>query len=186
MPFVNTTIPGLIVFEPKVFEDARGYFYESYNQAVFASQGIDLNFIQDNQSRSGRGVLRGLHYQLEPYGQAKLVRVLSGEVWDVAVDLRKSSPTFGQWYGEILSAENRKQMLIPVGFAHGFAVLSETAEFFYKCSSVYHKESERGIRFDEPAFGIDWKIPSSEVLISDRDQNLPGLDQADFNFEYHA
>ncbi len=186
MPFETTPIPGLLIFEPRVFEDQRGYFFESYNQSLFKEQGIEPEFVQDNQSRSSRGVLRGLHYQLNPFAQDKLVRVLSGEVFDVAVDLRRGSPTFGKWHGDFLSAENRRQMFVPAGFAHGFIVLSETAEFFYKCTAFYHKESERGIRFDEPAFGIDWRLPASQLLISDRDTNLPGLEEAEYNFTYHG
>lgn len=186
MPFIKTHIPDLLVFEPRVFEDKRGYFFESYNQAAFAEAGVDLAFVQDNQSRSTRGVLRGLHYQLAPYGQAKLVRVLEGEVLDVAVDLRQGSPTFGQHHTELLTAQNKRQLLVPVGFAHGFVVLSDTAEFFYKCSALYHKESERGIRFDEPEFGIDWGLPAAELTISDRDTALPGLQEAEHNFTYRG
>ena len=186
MPFHATPIPGLVVFEPKVFEDQRGYFYESYNEGLFRGEGIDLRFVQDNQSRSSRGVLRGLHYQLPPFAQDKLVRVLSGEVWDVAVDLRRGSPTFGQWYGQILSEANRLQMLVPAGFAHGFVVLSDSAEFFYKCSALYDKASERGIRYDDPALGIDWKLPADALLISERDEQLPSWDSADNPFVYHG
>ena len=145
MPFIDTPIPGLFVFEPKVFEDARGYFFESFNASVFSEKGINVNFVQDNQSKSTYGILRGLHYQLDPFAQAKLVRVISGEVLDVAVDVRQGSPTFGQHYGIILSAENKKQLYIPRGFAHGFVVLSETAEFFYKCDNFYSKEHDAGI-----------------------------------------
>jgi dTDP-4-dehydrorhamnose 3,5-epimerase len=186
MPFVKTHIPDLVVFEPRVFEDKRGYFYESYNKGLFADAGISLEFVQDNQSRSGRGVLRGLHYQLNPFAQDKLVRVLSGEVLDVAVDLRRGSPTFGQWHGELLSAQNKRQLLVPAGFAHGFVVLSEQAEFFYKCSALYHKDSERGIRFDDPVLGINWQLPAEHLIISDRDAQLPLFADADFNFTYHA
>jgi dTDP-4-dehydrorhamnose 3,5-epimerase len=186
MPFIRTHIPDLLVYEPRVFEDKRGYFFESFNRATFREAGVDLDFVQDNQSRSTRGVLRGLHYQLEPHAQAKLVRVLEGEVLDVAVDLRRGSPTFGQYHAELLSAQNKRQLMVPVGFAHGFVVLSDTAEFFYKCSALYHKDSERGIRFDEPAFGIDWGVPHDQLLVSDRDAALPGLDEAEHNFRFHG
>lgn len=182
MPFISTPIAGLLVFEPRVFADPRGYFFESYNRTLFEAEGVQLDFVQDNQSRSRRGVIRGLHYQLNPHAQAKLVRVLEGEVWDVAVDLRRDSATFGLWHGEMLSAENKRQMLVPAGFAHGFAVLSETAEFFYKCSAVYHKDSERGIRPDDPELNIDWKIPEAERLLSDRDTGLPLFRDAEHNF----
>ncbi|MFT7589010.1 MAG: dTDP-4-dehydrorhamnose 3,5-epimerase [Limisphaerales bacterium] len=183
MNVISTSIAGLIVFEPKVFEDKRGYFMETYNRAAFGEAGVDLEFVQDNQSLSGKGVLRGLHYQKNPHAQDKLVRVLSGEVWDVAVDLRAGSPTFGKWHGEYLSAENKRQMLVPAGFAHGFLVLSETAEFYYKCSALYSKASEGGIRFDDPKIGIEWPLPINELIISDRDMELPLLAEADFNFE---
>lgn len=186
MPFIKTHIPDLLVFEPRVFEDKRGYFFESYNEGVFAEAGVDLRFVQDNQSRSTRGVLRGLHYQLNPHAQAKLVRVFQGEVLDVAVDIRRGSPTFGQYHAELLTAQNKRQLLVPAGFAHGFVVLSQTAEFFYKCSALYDKDSERGIRHDEPAFGIDWGVPEGERIVSDRDAQLPSLEEADFNFEYQG
>ena len=184
MPFKETSIPGLVVFEPVVFEDKRGYFTESYNRNVFQEAGISEEFVQDNQSKSSRGVLRGLHYQLDPHAQGKLVRVLSGEVLDIAVDLRKGSPTFGKHHGEILSADNKHQMYVPPGFAHGFIVLSETAEFFYKCTNFYNKASERGIRFDDPALGIDWGMPSDQLIVSEKDIELPNMAEAEFNFEY--
>ncbi|HNO27381.1 MAG TPA: dTDP-4-dehydrorhamnose 3,5-epimerase [Chitinophagales bacterium] len=184
MPFIETPISGLYVYEPKVFEDARGYFYESFNVQVFGEKGINTNFVQDNQSRSSYGVLRGLHYQLAPHAQAKLVRVISGEVYDVAVDIRKGSPTFGQHFGVILSAENKKQLYIPRGFAHGFVVLSETAEFFYKCDNFYNKEHDAGIRFDDATINIDWKIPHSDIQVSEKDADLPNLQDAKNNFIY--
>lgn len=184
MPIIDTHIPGLFVFEPKVFEDERGYFYESYNANIFAGKNINLNFVQDNQSKSSYGVLRGLHFQLEPMAQAKLVRVISGEVLDVAVDLRLGSPTYKQHYSIALSADNRKQLYIPKGFAHGFVVLSETAEFFYKCDNFYSKEHDGGIAFNDPALNIDWQIPEEELVISEKDKNLPVLSEAILNFKF--
>lgn len=184
MPFIDTPIPGLFVFEPKVFEDARGYFFESFNASVFSEKGINVNFVQDNQSKSTYGILRGLHYQLDPFAQAKLVRVISGEVLDVAVDVRKGSPTFGQHYGIILSAENKKQLYIPRGFAHGFVVLSETAEFFYKCDNFYSKEHDAGILYNDNTLNIDWKINPADIKVSEKDANLPSFPNALNNFQY--
>jgi dTDP-4-dehydrorhamnose 3,5-epimerase len=182
--FQETPIQGLLVFEPRVFADERGYFFESYNEKVFESAGLDLRFVQDNQSRSTYGVLRGLHYQMNPHAQAKLVRVTEGRVLDVAVDIRKGSPTYGQHFSIELSAENNKQLLIPAGFAHGFAVLSETAVFFYKCSNFYNKESEGGIRFDDPKLNIDWGLDLSKAIVSEKDLELPNFDQARNNFTF--
>ena len=163
-------IQGLYVIEPAVFGDERGYFMETYNYNDFAEAGIYCKFVQDNQSSSIKGVLRGLHYQIN-HPQDKLVRVVNGEVFDVAVDLRKDSPTFGKWYGEILSAENKKQFFIPKNFAHGFLVLSETAEFFYKVTDFYHPNDEGGIRWDDPDIGIDWPLKGiDEVILSDKDK----------------
>mgnify|MGYP006246802901 CR=1 FL=1 len=173
MPFKETPIPGLVIFEPKVFEDCRGYFFESFNAKVFDELGIDTNFVQDNQSKSTYGVLRGLHFQRGPYAQAKLVRVLSGEVLDVAVDLRKDSPTHGQHFSIILSGENKTQLYVPRGFAHGFVVLSETAEFFYKCDNFYSRENEDGIIFNDPDLSIDWQVPESDLIVSEKDKVLP-------------
>ena len=173
--FINTPIEGLKIFEPRIFGDHRGYFYESYNQEVFKTRGISCNFVQDNQSKSSRGVLRGLHYQRGEFAQAKLVRVLEGEVLDVAVDLRDGSPTFGQHYSILLSGTNQKQFFVPRGFAHGFVVLSETAIFFYKCDNFYNKASEGGIRFDDSQLNIDWKISKSEIQLSEKDSVLPFL-----------
>jgi dTDP-4-dehydrorhamnose 3,5-epimerase len=184
MKVTTNHISGLVVIEPKVFEDARGYFYESYNQKSFESVGITNHFVQDNQSKSNKGVLRGLHYQLEPFAQAKLVRVISGSVYDVAVDIRKGSPTFGQWFGEVLSAENKKQMFIPRGFAHGFLVLEDNTEFFYKCDNFYSKEHDRGIKFDDPAIGINWNFPIIDLILSDKDKNALLLKEAEYNFVY--
>lgn len=184
MIITTNHISGLVVIEPKVFEDARGYFYESYNENTFKSVGINNHFVQDNQSKSNKGVLRGLHYQLEPFAQAKLVRVISGSVYDVAVDIRKGSPTFGQWFGEVLSAENKKQMFIPRGFAHGFLVLEDNTEFFYKCDNFYSKEHDRGIKFDDPAIGINWDFPTTDLILSDKDKNAPLLNVAEYNFVF--
>ncbi|HET8962267.1 MAG TPA: dTDP-4-dehydrorhamnose 3,5-epimerase [Chitinophagales bacterium] len=181
---IDTYIPGLFVFEPKVFEDERGYFYESYNANIFAEKKINLNFVQDNQSKSSYGVLRGLHFQLEPMAQAKLVRVISGEVLDVAVDLRLGSPTYKQHFKIALSADNRKQLYIPKGFAHGFVVLSETAEFFYKCDNFYSKEHDGGIAFNDSTLKIDWQIPDDVLVISEKDKNLPLLNEAKLNFKF--
>jgi dTDP-4-dehydrorhamnose 3,5-epimerase len=164
-----TRIPDVAVVEPKVFGDARGFFYESFNRkALEAALGRPLEFVQDNHSRSVRGVLRGLHYQL-PRPQAKLVRVAVGEVFDVAVDLRRGSPTFGQWVGETLSAENKRQLWVPEGFAHGFLVLSDVAEFLYKTTGYYHPEHERCIRWDDPTLGIAWPIAGASPVVSAKD-----------------
>jgi dTDP-4-dehydrorhamnose 3,5-epimerase len=173
MNFKNTSIAGLKILEPRIFGDHRGYFYESYNKKTLLAAGIDCEFVQDNRSKSVRGVLRGLHYQIGEYAQAKLVTVLSGEVLDVAVDLRPDSPTYGQHHSILLSAENKTQFFVPRGFAHGFVVLSETAEFFYKCDNFYNKESEGGIRFDCPILNIDWQIELEAIQLSDKDKVLP-------------
>ena len=184
MPFIPTPISGLIVFEPKVFEDSRGYFFESFNLKTFQAEGIDINFVQDNQSSSNYGVIRGLHYQLDPFAQVKLIRVLSGRILDVAVDIRKGSTTFGKSFTIELSAENKKQLFIPAGFAHGFSVLSEQAEVFYKCDSFYNKESEAGILFNDPSLSIDWKIPAGKEIISEKDKGLPLFAACRNNFIY--
>lgn len=173
MPFVQCNIPGLIIVEPNVFEDSRGYFFEAYNETIFKQNGITCNFVQDNQSRSLKGVIRGLHYQLPPFAQSKLVRVLDGVIIDVAVDIRKGSSTYGQHFALEISADNKKQLFIPAGFAHGFSVLSETAIVLYKCDTLYNKQSEGGIRFDDPALNIDWKINKQEALVSEKDIQLP-------------
>lgn len=183
MQFNTCHIPGLIIIEPKVFIDSRGYFFEAYNEKHFDAYGIKISFIQDNQSKSSFGVIRGLHYQLQPYAQTKLVRVLQGTILDVAVDIRKGSPTFGQHLAVELSEENRKQLLIPAGFAHGFSVLSDSAVVLYKCDTFYNKESEGGIRFDDPELKIDWKINDESAIISEKDLNLPFLDSCKNNFE---
>lgn len=182
MNLTTTPLEGLWVIEPHVFNDNRGYFFESYNQNTFFQNGIKENFVQDNQSMSNRGVLRGLHYQLYPHAQTKLVRVIQGAVFDVAVDLRKKSPTFGKWHGEILSAQNQKQMLIPKGFAHGFLVLENQTVFFYKCDAFYDKSTDRGIKFDDPEIGIHWNFNLAELIISEKDLAAPPLQMAEINF----
>lgn len=184
MPLITTEIPDLLIFEPKVFTDSRGYFFESYNEKIFEEQGINIRFVQDNQSSSSYGVIRGLHYQLNPYAQTKLIRVLSGRILDVAVDMRKGSPTFGKHFDLELSAENKKQLLVPKGFAHGFSVLSDTAEVLYKCDEFYNKNSEGGIRFDDPALNINWQIPADKAIISDKDKILPVLADCKTNFSF--
>lgn len=182
MNLIKTRIRDLFILEPKVFVDDRGYFLESYNKKTLDDLiGKDYTFVQDNESKSSYGVIRGLHYQA-PYSQAKLVRVLEGSVYDVAVDLRKDSPTFGKWEGVELSGENKKQFLIPKGFAHGFSVLSETAVFAYKCDEYYNPEAEAGIIYNDPALNIDWKIPENDVKLSEKDKLLPELKNAKMNF----
>jgi dTDP-4-dehydrorhamnose 3,5-epimerase len=184
MEILETTFPGLILIKPDVYADSRGYFFESFNQERFQFHGIISGFVQDNESMSSKGVIRGLHYQLEPFAQAKLVRVVQGEVFDVAVDLRKGSPTFGKWFGTELSAENKLQMLVPKGFAHGFSVLSPTVLFSYKCDKVYNRQMERTIRFDDPFLGIDWKLPEDEWSISDKDKLATDFLHAEMNFTF--
>ena len=184
MPFIQTPIPDLLIFEPKVFEDSRGYFFESFNLQTYRAEGIEIDFVQDNQSSSQYGVIRGLHYQLAPHAQVKLIRVLAGSILDVAVDIRKGSPTFGQSFSIHLSAENKTQLFIPVGFAHGFSVLSEQAEVLYKCNSFYNKESEAGILYNDPSLKIDWRIPAGKEIISEKDKNLPLFADCKNNFSY--
>lgn len=182
MNIEETGIKGLVIINPVVFEDSRGYFFEAYNQAKFKEKGITYQFIQDNQSFSKRGVIRGLHLQDNPFAQAKLVRVLQGEILDVAVDLRKDSATFGQHVSVVLSAENKKQLMIPHGFAHGFSVLSETASVLYKVDQVYNKDCEIGIRYDDPTLGIDWKVRPEEVIVSEKDIVLPDFANCNSQF----
>lgn len=173
--FLQTGIEGLIIIEPKVFGDHRGYFMETYNYNDFKQAGLDNVFVQDNQSKSRKGVLRGLHFQ-KKHPQGKLVRVISGEVFDVAVDLRKSSPTYMKWHGVVLSAENKKQFYVPEGFAHGFLVLSDEAEFVYKCTDFYHPEDEDGIIWNDPEIGIEWPLDGiGELLLSEKDKGLKRL-----------
>lgn len=174
MNVVKTPFEGLLVLEPRVFPDDRGYFFESFNAKTFeAATGRPYNFVQDNQARSVKNVLRGLHYQNAPSGQTKLVRALEGVIWDVVVDLRKDQPTFGQWFGVELSAKNKRQFLVPVGFAHGYAVLSDTAEVFYKCDNFYDKSAEGGVRYNDPALNIDWKLDLADAIVSEKDLVQP-------------
>jgi len=184
MPFHKTDIPGLLVFEPNVFEDSRGYFFESYNEKIFREAGIDFRWVQDNQSSSGYGVIRGLHYQLPPFAQSKLIRVLRGKILDAVIDIRKGSPTFGKSYCKVISAKNKRQLFIPKGFAHGFSVLSEKAEVLYKCDGFYNKESESGIIYNDPALNIDWQVPAKDAIISDKDKQLPLLKDCNNTFVY--
>lgn len=176
MKFIETKLKGCFILEPTMFNDERGYFMESFNEKTFQNGiGHKINFVQDNQSFSERGVLRGLHYQIGEHAQSKLVRVLDGEVLDVAVDIRPNSQTFGQYESVLLSKENQKQFFIPRGFAHGFLVLSKTATFFYKCDNFYNKESEGGIVFSDETLNINWGIPLNEIIVSEKDKILPTL-----------
>jgi len=179
MNFIPTKLEGCFIIEPKIINDERGYFMESFNENTFQKGiGQSVHFVQDNQSFSTKGVLRGLHYQTGVHAQAKLVRVLSGEVLDVVVDIRPGSVTYGKYVSVVLSAENQQQFFIPRGFAHGFLVLSETATFFYKCDNFYNKESEGGLIYNDPIINIDWQFPTSQLLISEKDLMLPTLDKA--------
>ena len=176
MELISTTIPDVLLLRPRCFRDERGYFMESFNEETFRRvTGLSTRFVQDNEAYSRRGVVRGLHYQLAPHAQAKLVRVVSGCVLDVAVDIRKSSPTFGRYVAVELSAENGLQLYIPEGFAHGYAVLSDEAVFQYKCSDYYHPEAEAGIAFDDPQLAIAWPIPQAEMILSEKDRRHPGF-----------
>lgn len=166
----NTPLAGLYIVEPKVFGDDRGFFCETYNENVFLEAGLITNWKQDNWSRSQKNVLRGLHFQTAPHAQAKLVRVTSGSAFDVAVDIRRGSPTYGQWFGLVLSAQNKKALYVPEGFAHGFLALEDQTDFFYKCSSLYHPQSEGGYLWNDPALGIDWPLGANVPLLSDKDQ----------------
>lgn len=182
MTLTETGFRGLVILEPRVFGDARGYFLESFNARALEQLGLDARFVQDNQSFSTAGVVRGLHYQNAPYAQTKLVRVLAGRILDVVVDLRREEPTFGKSYAIELSADNKKQLYVPKGFAHGFAVLSESAELFYKCDNYYNKGSEGGLYYNDPVLEIDWRIPDSKVVLSEKDSVNPLLADAIFNF----
>ncbi len=175
MNFIKTSIDGVCIIEPRVFSDDRGYFFESYNESVFVAHGITNKFIQDNQSQSAYGVIRGLHAQLGTHAQAKLVRVLQGKVLDVAVDVRHGSPTFGQHVAVELSEKNNRQLFIPRGFLHGFSVMSPTATFAYKCDNLYCKEAECGVRFDDDFINIDWQIPADKIIVSEKDKTAPLL-----------
>jgi dTDP-4-dehydrorhamnose 3,5-epimerase len=184
MPFIKTEFPGVLIFEPRVFEDSRGFFFEAYNEQTFGQEGLTTRFIQDNQSFSRKGIIRGLHYQLEPWAQAKLVRVLQGVILDVIVDIRIGSPTYAKALSIELSGENKRQLYIPRGFAHGFSVLSESADLLYKCDQLYNKQSESGIRYNDPDLHIDWKVRAGEETVSDKDLLLPFFSDAKNNFEF--
>lgn len=183
MNVIETGIEGLLILEPKVFPDDRGYFFESYNANTFKEvTGQDIKFCQDNQARSTKNVLRGLHYQNAPHAQTKLIRALKGTIWDVVVDLRKDSKTYGKWYGCELSAENKRQFLIPKGFAHGYAVLSDTAEVFYKCDDFYSKADEGGLYYADTDLNIDWKINPDDAIISEKDKAQKHFNEDSSNF----
>lgn len=184
MKITTTPISGLLIIEPKVFKDDRGYFFEAYNENKYFEAGLKTKFVQDNISYSYKNSIRGLHYQLEPYAQGKLVEVLKGKVLDIAVDLRENSPTFGKYFSIELSDENQLQFFIPKGFAHGFSVLSETAIFHYKCDNIYHQASERGIKFDDSFLNVDWQVDHDKIIISPKDNKLPNFKEAEKNFSY--
>lgn len=184
MKVIETGIEGLVIIEPRVFEDARGYFFESYNKQAFDSRIAQVDFVQDNESCSSYGVIRGLHFQRPPFAQAKLVRCVRGRVLDVAVDIRKGSPTFGRHVAVELTEENHRQLFIPRGFAHGFAVLSPVAVFQYKCDNYYHPEAEGGISFADTTLGIDWQIAASDAIISEKDTRLPLFSEFESPFEF--
>ncbi len=173
MPFIKTDFPGLVIFEPKVFGDERGYFFESYNHQLFVNEGLEYNWVQDNQSSSVYGVIRGLHFQKGNYAQTKLVRCLNGSILDVVVDLRKYSPTFQQVFAIELTSEKKNALLVPKGFAHGFSVLSDYAEVLYKCDELYNKEQEAGLLYNDPALKIDWMIPEDKAIVSEKDKTHP-------------
>ena len=185
MEVIKTEIEGVVIIEPRIFNDERGYFYESFSQREFEEKVCRTTFVQDNQSKSSYGVLRGLHFQKPPYSQSKLVRCIKGAVLDVAVDIRKGSPTFGKHVAVELSEENHRQLFIPRGFAHGFAVLTPEAVFQYKCDNFYNKESEGAIAWNDPQLAIDWRIPADEVLLSEKDRQTRNMADADFLFDYN-
>jgi len=182
MEFIPTEIKDIFLIKPKIHADKRGYFMETYNQKDFEEKGIITEFLQDNMSSSVKGTLRGLHYQIEPFVQGKLVRVTRGRVFDVAVDIRKKSPTFGKWVGQELSEENKYCLYIPPGFAHGFYVLSDKAEFAYKCTAFYNREAERGINWNDPVINIKWPIINNNIILSEKDKTFPFLNAAEINF----
>ena len=185
MEVIKTDIEGVVIIEPRIFRDDRGYFYESFSQREFEEKVCRTTFVQDNQSKSSYGVLRGLHFQKPPYCQSKLVRCIKGAVLDVAVDLRKGSPTFGKHVAVELTEENHRQLFVPRGFAHGFAVLSEESVFQYKCDNFYNKESEGAIAWDDPELAIDWRIPADKALLSEKDRLNKSIKEADFLFDYN-
>ncbi len=184
MKFIKLEIPDVVVVEPDIFGDERGFFFETYKKNKFLKNGIEADFVQDNMSSSTKNVLRGLHYQLDPAAQGKLVRVVVGEIFDVAVDIRKGSPWYGKWAGQRLSAENGKSMYIPPGFAHGFCVLSDSAIFHYKCTNYYSKENERGLLWNDSEVGIEWPVSEDEVILSEKDRNALSLSDIETNFIY--
>lgn len=183
MTVTHTEFEGLYILEPRVFEDSRGYFFESFNDRIFKASGIDFQFVQDNQSKSEYGVIRGLHYQKAPYTQTKLIRVLEGEIYDLVLDLRKSSPSYGKTFGLHISSDNKKQLLVPKGFAHGFSVLSKTAIVLYKCDEFYHPDSEGGIIYNSPGLDLDWHVIPGKEIISEKDKKLPKFDPSVTIFE---
>jgi len=182
MKIIETGFEGLYIIQPKVYSDSRGYFFESFKLETFLMAGIPFNPVQDNESRSVKGVIRGLHYQLNPFGQAKLIRVVVGKIYDVAVDLRENSKTYGKWYGIELDSENKTQLFIPKGFAHGFSVLSDIVVFQYKCDNFYNPEFDRGISLNDPDLGIDWRLEDLKPTISEKDLKHPGFKEAEKNF----
>lgn len=182
MPFTKTAFPDLLVFEPVVYGDDRGYFFESFNQRTFLHDQVAINFVQDNQARSVFGVVRGLHYQIEPHAQTKLIRVLQGTILDVVLDLRTGSPSYGKVFDIELSAENKKQLLVPKGFAHGYSVLTDTAEVFYKCDDYYYKECEGGIAYNDSSLAIDWKVPEDKMILSPKDLLHPSFKEKRHSF----
>ena len=182
MEIINTGFDGLFVIRPSVFSDSRGYFFESYNQETYLKAGINFTPVQDNESRSSLGVIRGLHYQLRPYDQAKLIRVVDGRIFDVALDLRRNSATFGKWFGIELDSDSKHQLFIPKGFAHGFSVLSDIAVIQYKVDNVYNKLAERGILLNDPELEIDWRTGKSTSVISEKDRKNPPFRKAENNF----
>lgn len=184
MKIISLAIPDVKLIEPDVFGDNRGFFMETYRADLFKEAGIPTNFVQDNMSSSRKGVLRGLHFQKNPYSQGKLVRVVRGEVFDVAVDLRKGSPYFGKWVGDLLSEENKKSLYVPQGFAHGFCVVSDEAVFHYKCTEFYHPEAEGGLRYDDPTVNVEWPLPDLPKITSPKDEKAPFLENIDCNFIY--
>lgn len=182
MKLIETGFSGLYIIQPDVFEDDRGYFFESYNQEKFNKLGIDFHPVQDNESLSSKGVIRGMHYQLNPVAQAKLIRVIDGEILDVAIDLRKDSATFGKWFSTLINSANKRQFFIPRGFAHGFSVISEKAIINYKCDNLYSPEFERGILYNDSTLGIDWMIEPDKETVSSKDKINPVFAKADMNY----
>jgi dTDP-4-dehydrorhamnose 3,5-epimerase len=186
MPFIKTDFPDLLVYEPVVYGDDRGYFFESYNEKLFHSNGAVMHFVQDNQARSVYGVVRGLHFQKSPHAQTKLIRAFEGSILDVVVDLRKGSPTYGKAYSIELSAANKRQLLVPKGFAHGYSVLTEEAEVMYKCDAFYNKEQEGGLMYNDVSLNINWRIPAEKMILSAKDLILPSFENSTHNFFFEG